>query len=350
VSPEGQEALVSLRDAPERAVRRFDDIQQDRWWLAHPIGTIRKYADDRCGALAGLVTFQIFLGMLPLLVVVLTVFGRLVEGSDDLREAAIDSALRQLPVVGDRLERDVSALSADGPWLALSMAGLLWTATGIYHGLQLALNLVWNVEGVDHQGFVSRQLRALVLFTLVITASIGTAFVRGEQLPGLRPGAIADVVTALFGAVLASALLLGVFRIVVSPKVPLSRLVPAAVLAGLLWELLQSLGTWIVVERLSEAQDLYGAIGLVVVTLLWINLLARAALLANEWAVVSWRGLWPRRIAQPPLTDADRRVLVALVRNERRRPEEVIDVRFDGDPDPDPDPDADEEDERPPST
>ncbi len=322
---------MSMKDAPERAVRRFDELQQAHWWLAHPVGTIRKYADDRCGALAGLVTFQIFLGMLPLLVVVLTVFGQLVEGSEDLREAAIDSALRQLPVVGDRLEQDVTALSADGPWLFLSIAGLLWTAAGIYHGLQLALNQVWNVEGVDRQGFVSRHLRALLLFTLVVAASIGTAFIRGEQLPGLRPGTLADVVSAFTGAVLAAALLLGVFRIVVAPEVPLSRLVPAAVLAGLLWELLQSVGTWIVVEQLSNARDLYGVIGFVVAMLLWINLLARAALLANEWAVVSWRGLWPRRIAQPPLTEADRRVLEALVRNERRRPEQVIDVRFDGD-------------------
>jgi uncharacterized BrkB/YihY/UPF0761 family membrane protein len=135
-------------------------------------------------------------------------------------------------------------------------------------------------------------------------------------------------------SVVAAALLLLVFRIVTSSQVGWRELVPAAVLAGIAWAALQRLGRWVVLDRLATAQDLYGAIGFVVVTLTWINLLARAVVLANEAAVVHHRGLWPRRIAQPPLTDADRRVLAGLVDNERRRPEEVITLEFDGDDEP----------------
>lgn len=325
---------MALQELPERAVRWFDDVQQQRWWLAHPVATIRKYADDRCSAFAGLVTFQIFLGMLPLLVVVLTVFSRVLEGSEQLRRAALESTFAQLPVIGSRLEEDLSTLAVSGPWLIVSVAGLLWTAAGIYHGLQLALNQVWNVEGVHRQGFVSRHLRALLLFALVISAAIGTAFVRGENigLPSSSPTAAAS---ALVGAAASGAILLGVLRIVVSPDVRLRHLVPAAVLAGLLWELLQRVGSWIVMSQLAGAEDLFGAIGFVVVLLLWINLLSRSVLLANEWAVVSWKELWPRRIAQPPLTEADKRVLAALARNERRRPEQRVDVSFDEDRDED---------------
>lgn len=322
---------MGVTDAPERAVRWFDDLQQRRASLALPVGAVRKYADDRGSALAGLVTFQVFLGMLPLLVIVLTVLGRVLEGSDDLRDKALESTLAQFPVLGSRLEEDLSTLAISGPWLVVAIAGLLWTAAGIYHGLQLAMNQVWNVEGVDRQGFVNRHVRAAVLFTLVITAAIGTAFVRGSVPPGWGP--LVPLVTALGSSALAALLLLGVFRIVVAPSVPTVRLIPAAVLAGLLWELLQRIGVFLITDRLGEAQDLYGGIGFVVVVLFWINLLVRSAVFANEWAVVSWRGLWPRRIAQPPLTDADRRVLEALVLNERRRPEQHIEVRFDADAD-----------------
>jgi YihY family inner membrane protein len=314
----------------ERGVRWFDDFQQDRWWLAHPIGVVRKYADDRGSALAGLVTFQVFLGLLPLLVVVLTVFGRILEGSEDLRAAVLESALGQFPLLGARLEEDVGALSVDGPWVAASIAGLLWTSTGIYNGLQLALNQVWNVRGIDRQGFLSRLVRALTLFVLVIGAAIGTSLLRGaDPLGADRLGWWQHHLSALAGALIAATLLLGVFRLVVSPEVPFVRLVPAALLAGFAWELLQRLGTWIVATRLAEAQDLYGGLGFVVVVLLWVNLLARSAVFANEWAVVSWEGLWPRRIAQPPLTEADRQVLEALVRNEQRRPEQHVAVWFD---------------------
>jgi YihY family inner membrane protein len=316
-------------DPFERGVRWFDDRQQERWWLGFPVGVIRKYADDRGSAFAGLVTFHVFLGMLPLLVVVLTLLGRMLAGSEDLRDAVLESTLAQLPVVGARIREDVSTLGASGPVLAIAIAGMLWTASGIYHSLQLAMNQVWNVEGVDRQGWVARHVRAIALFTLVVAAAFGTRYVRGWT-PDVSVPVLGPAMSALGGSLLAGLLLLGVFRLVVSPAIRSVQLVPAALLAGLLWELLQRIGTMLVGDRLTQADDLYGTLGLVVVTLFWINLLARSAIFANEWAVVSWRGLWPRRIAQPPLTEADRRVLDALVHNERRRPEQRVDVTFTG--------------------
>jgi YihY family inner membrane protein len=322
---------VSWTDLPERGVRWFDDRQQDRRWLAQPIGTIRKYADDRGSAFAGLVTFQIFLGMLPLLVVALTVLSRVVGDSEQLKDAVLDSALGQFPVLGSRIEEDIDTIAATGPWLWITIAGLLWTSAGIYHGMQLAMNQVWNVRGVHRQGFVSRHVRAAILFVLVFAAAIGTSALQGTPLVGWGPTWLATVWSLLLGAAIAGLLLLGVFRIVTAPVIPTRDLVPAAVAAGVAWELLQRLGTWVVLDRLSEAQDLYGTIGFVVVVLFWINLLARSAVLANEMAVVWRRGLWPRRIAQPPLTEADRRVLEGLVGNEHRRPEQHIEVTWDDD-------------------
>jgi YihY family inner membrane protein len=325
--------LSEAASLPERAVRWFDDVQQTRWWLALPVGTVRKYADDRGTSFANLVTFQIFLGMLPLLVVVRTVFHEILDRRVDIADAVLESTLAQFPVIGDQLEEDLSTLSVSGPWVAVSILGLLWTAAGIYHGMQLAMNQVWNVEGVGRQGFVSRHVRALLLFILVIAAAIGTAFLDVANLLRWLPVPAIGVVAALIQALISATLLLGVLRLTVAPEVSWTRLVPAAVMAGLFWQLLQHIGAWIVTDQLVEARDLYGGIGFVVVTLLWINLLARSVVFANEWAVVTSDELWPRRIAQPPLTDADRRVLERLVHNERRRPEEHLEVWFDEDAD-----------------
>jgi len=319
---------VSVADLPERGVRWFDELQQRHRWIAQPVGVIKKYGDDRGSALAGLVTYSVFLGMLPLLVVALTVLGGVLEGSERLRDAVLDSTLSQLPVIGQRIEEDVSALSISGPWLIIAIAGLVWSSFGIYHNLQLAQNLVWNVEGQYHQGFVSRHLRALLLYVMLFVAAVGPTFIPDLSFLRIGPGVVSEVGPLVFGSLVASVLLLGVFRITTAPVVRTGWLVPAAIAAGIFWESLQRLGSWIVSDRLLEAEDLYGAIGLVVVTLFWINLLARSLVFANEVAVVSRRRLWPRRIAQPPLSEADKRVLEALVLNERRRPELVIDVSF----------------------
>lgn len=320
---------MSIADLPERAVRAIDDFQQRHRWSAQLVGTVRKYGDDRGSAFAGIVTYQVFLGMLPLLVVVLTVLGGILEGSERLREAVLDSTVAQFPVVGSRIENDVSALSVGGPWLYIAIAGLFYTSFGIFHSLQLALSQVWNVDGVFRQGFVSRHLRALLLYVMLFAAAVGTALLRDVPLLQWGSSPPARLASFLLATSLAGLLLLGVFRLALASVVPTSHLVPAAALAGLLWEVLQRLGAWIVTDRLVDAEDLYGTIGFVVVILFWINLLAQAIVLSNEAAVVARRRLWPRRIAQPPLSEADQRVLVHLVANERRRPEQIIEVRFD---------------------
>ncbi len=349
--PAADRAGVSLAELPERAVRRFDELQQRHRWLAQPIAVVRKYGDDRGSSLAGLVTYSVFLGLLPLLVVALTVFGRVLEGSDRVREAVLDSTISQFPVIGARIQEDVSALSISGPWLYVAIAGLIWSSFGIYHNLQLAMNLVWNVEGQYHQGFVSRHLRALLLYLMLFVAAVGPTFLPDLSFLRVGPGWLSELGPLLVGSVVAAVLLLGVFRIVTSSVVETRWLVPAAIAAGLFWELLQRLGSWIVSDRLLEAEDLYGAIGLVVVALFWINLLARSIVLANEIAVVGRRRLWPRRIAQPPLSEADKLVLEAIALNERRRPEQIIEVRFEEQQPPvdDPDDSEDSEDSEPPT-
>jgi uncharacterized BrkB/YihY/UPF0761 family membrane protein len=271
--------------------------------------------------------------MLPLLVVVLTVLGGILEGSEELREAVLDSAISQFPVVGERIQNDVSALTISGPWLYITIAALIWSSFGIFYNLNLTMNQVWNVDGVYRQGFVSRHLRAVLLYVMLFVAAIGTTILPDLSFLRFGSGLVSETGPLVAGSVIAAILLLGVFRLATAPVIGTRCLVPAAIVAGVFWEALQRLGTWIISDRLVNAQDLYGTIGLVVIALFWINLLARSIVLANEYAVVSQRRLYPRRIAQPPLSDADKQVLVALAHNERRRPEQTITVTF-TDPEP----------------
>jgi hypothetical protein len=50
-------------------------------------------------------------------------------------------------------------------------------------------------------------------------------------------------------------------------------------------------------------------------------------LYAAEINVVRAGRLWPRSVIQPPITEADERVLIRYVRESERRPEVQVDVR-----------------------
>jgi hypothetical protein len=53
---------------------------------------------------------------------------------------------------------------------------------------------------------------------------------------------------------------------------------------------------------------------------------------AAEINVVLTRGLWPRSIVQPPLTEADRTVLAVQALQNQRRDDQHIEVSFDDRP------------------
>ena len=111
-----------------------------------------------------------------------------------------------------------------------------------------------------------------------------------------------------------------------------------AVVAGVLFTLLQAVGGYLVGHNLKHAQAVYGFFAVVLGLMSWLFLSAQVMLYGAEVNVVRARQLWPRSILQPPLTQADRRALTDLAKQEERRPEQAINVQFTpqaNDPDPD---------------
>jgi uncharacterized BrkB/YihY/UPF0761 family membrane protein len=141
--------------------------------------------------------------------------------------------------------------------------------------------------------------------------------------------------TLLFGlgnlaasAAVNAALFLLAFRVLTPGQVPTGQLLPGAAVAGVLFALLQAAGGYLVGHNLRHAQQLYGFFAIVLGLLSWLYLSAEVTLYGAEVNVVRARGLWPRSILQPPLTEADQRALIHLAKQEERRPEQAIHVEF----------------------
>lgn len=311
----------------ERTVRRFDEWHNEHPVVGYPIAVIRKYADDRGSAFAALLTHYAFLALFPLLVLLLTALDRLGTSDPDLQQRIVDSVVAQLPAIGSRLEEAASPLEMSGVMVVVSIASLLWGATGLYNTSQLVMSQLWNVEGVERPGFLGRLWRSLVLFASLGVGAVASALAWWSGL--FAPATVAMQASSLLGIVaLNSVLLLVALRVVTPPVVPTRRLVAPAIATGIAWEVLRVAGEWLVTHRLSRLSDLYGIFALVLVTIAWINLVGRMVVLFVEAAVVGADGLWPRRLAQPPLNDADREALDRIVRNEHRRPEQHIDITW----------------------
>jgi YihY family inner membrane protein len=314
-------------NAIERVVRQVDAFQQRHRVPAFAFGVVKKFGDDRAGSLAALMAYYGFLALFPLLLLFVTVLGFVAQHNSDFQERLVDSALAEFPIIGDQIGRNVDSLRASGLGLAIGLIGLAWGSLGFTQAGQHAMAQVWNVPGVDRPGFFPRLARGASIIGVLGLGVVATTIFSGfsvfdSSLPVLR--AFTVVVTAVLNVVIS----LAAFRLL-TPKAIASRdLVPGAILVGLAWSVLQLIGGYLISQRLDQTSEVYGMFAIVLGLLFWLYLAAQITLYAAELNVVLARGMYPRSIVQPPLTEPDRRALRELAQQEERRPEERVRVDF----------------------
>jgi membrane protein len=311
----------------ERQVRRLDAYQQRHRWLAVPFAVAKKFGDDQAGNLAAVVAYYGFICLIPLLMVAVTVLGAVTAHNDALRQRLLDSALRDFPVIGPQIGADVHGIQGSGLTLALGIALTLWSGLGVVKSFQTAMNTVWNVPIRQRPGLVPSTVRALLMLAVLGVATIASATLAAIGTSGSAPAWVSAL--GLAGAALVNVgLFMAGFRIMTAADVSWSDVAPGAVLGGLAWTALSSLGTYYVSHQLRSASAVYGTFASVIVLLAWIYLGAQIALYAAELNVVRRDGLHPRSLVQPPLTEGDREALRRYAKQEERRPEEDVDVTF----------------------
>jgi membrane protein len=312
----------------EKTARTVDRFQQRRSWLAFPVAVWKKFGDDRAGNLAGLIAFFGFASLFPLLLVLVTVLDITMRSHPGVKASLEHSALAQFPVIGPEIAGQVHSLTGRGLPLVLGIIFTLLGSRGVANAMQNALNEVWGVPLSDRPGFPWNWLRNLGLIAVV-----GGGLIATSVLSGLASGA-GHVITGPGAYILATAVSLvlnvGVFllafRLATAKDVSWRDLRVGAAIAAVVWQVLLSLGTYIVSHQLHHASSLYGTFGVVLGLIAWLYLQAQVTLYAAEANVVLVKRLWPRALVTPPYTKADRQTQLMYAQATKRDRGEVINV------------------------
>ena len=319
----------------ERQVRRADQFQQRHTVIAFPWAVMQKFGNDQAGGKAALMAYYGLFALFPLLLLLATVVGFAVSGNPQLREELIDSALGYFPVIGDQLRSEVHPLEGSTTALVIGIAGTLYGSFGVGFAAQNAMNTVWNIPYVRWPGLGPRYLRTLGVIGLlglaVLSSTALTAF--GTAI---AHGAGATVLALAASSLVNLGLFLLAFMVLTAEPLRAKEVAIGAIIATVLWEALQCIGTWYVTRGLQHASPTYGVFAVVITLLGWLYLGSELTLWAAEINVVLRYRLWPRSVTQPPLTKADRLVLVRLTKMEMRRPEQKITASFTDEADEDP--------------
>jgi membrane protein len=307
-------------------LRTLDHRQQRSRRLSFLAAVIKKFGDDQAGQLAALIAYYGFVSLFPLLLVLVTVLGFVLQGDPGDQKRILDGALGQFPLISDQLK--LHSLTGSGVGLAIGVVGSLLAGMGITGATQNAFNRLWSVPFKHRPDFLHSRLRGLgmlaILGTLSIVSTTAAGFVGTSS--HAAPAVVAGVLVAF---VLNIALFMTAFKLLTAVEVSWRDLLPGVIVAAVFWQLLQHLGGFYVDHELKRTGPLYGVFALVLGLLAWLYLGAQLTIFAAEINVVRVRRLWPRSFFSDPLLEADRRALTSSAEVEERVEEEQVDVTFD---------------------
>jgi YihY family inner membrane protein len=288
-------------------MKAVDAFQQRHRAFSFPVAVWKKFGDDQAGNLAALIAYFAFVSVFPLLLVLVTVLGVVLRDNPSLQQKVLDSALTEFPVIGQQLRENVHSLNRTGVGFAVGVIGTLLGARGVTGAIQNAMNSVWEVPRRERPGFPFSLLRSFGLFGVLGVGVIATTVLSGLGTWGGRVlGGVGGSIAAIAASLVVN---VGLFwlglRLATASVVRTRDLRNGAILAAIVWQVLQALGVFFITHTLRHASSLYGTFGLVLGLLAWLYLQAQLTLYAVETDVVRARGLWPRSLF-PPLTDEDR--------------------------------------------
>jgi YihY family inner membrane protein len=307
---------------------KADDFQQKHKVLAIAVATVRKFGEDQSTGLASQIAFWAFFSIFPLLLVLVTLLGFFLPSGT--KNDVLGNVAQMFPLI------DPSTVgSLGGSWLGLIVGILtaLWSGTGVVRTIQTAFNSVWEVPMKERPKLVEQVGRSVV-----VLATLGLGILLSTLISGLVTGTANGLhlgwAAQLLGYVITVAVDVGLFiaayRILTDRDVSVRDVLPGAVLAGVVFWVLQQLSSFIISSRLQSAGSTYGAFATVIVILWWFYIQGMVSMLGAQLNVVLKEHLYPRGLVGVPDTEADKRTYDAYAKEKTFHDNQVVESEFTG--------------------
>lgn len=302
-APDTSTAKASTAPAPddERKPDSPTDLSQPSWkYIAKK--AFREFSRDQCPDLAAGLTYYAVLSMFPALlalVSLLGIFGQAEKTTGALLEIVQGIAPgTAMDAVRGPIE-ELTSSPAAGFTLVIGLATALWSASGYVNGFGRAMNRIYEID--EGRGFVKLRgtMLGVTLLSVVIVALLAAMLVVS--------GPVAEAVGGVLGL---GGVFLTVWNIAKWPVIVLLVIVIIAVLyyatpnvrqpkirwmsvgsfIALMIFVLASLGFGFYVANFGNYNKTYGAIGGVIVMLLWLWILNMSLLFGAEFDAEMERG------------------------------------------------------------
>ena len=317
-------------------VARLDAFQQRHPVVGMPISILYKYVDDGGGNLAAQITYYAFVSLFPLLLLASTILGLVLTGHPELQARVLDSALTQLPVVGDDLQRPRS-IGGGLAGIVIGVLGAVYGAMGVGLAVQNACNTAWTMPRNQRPNPIKSRGRSIVLLGVIGADVLGTSLVAGVVGAATFLGPLSSVLVLLGCWAVHAATFGFVFRFATTRELTWRDVAPGAALAASAWLGLQFVGVAYVSGTVGSSSATNGVFAVVLGLLAFLYLTSVVLMVSIELNVVLVDRLHPRTLLTPftdnvILTEADKRSYSDLAKSQQLKGFQHVAVDFSASP------------------
>lgn len=311
----------------------LDELQRRNRLVGVLVAVVYKYNDDQGGYLAALITYYGLVSLFPLLLLLTTGLGVVLAGRPDLQAQVLHSTLSQFPVLGDQLHHP-QGLSGGAVGVAVGLLGALYGGLGVGQALQNAMDTVWAVPKHKRPNPIRSRLRSLLLLLVLGSAAIAATVLAAAGHATGALGIFSKIGLALAAVAINAMICLVAFRVTTARALTYRQVLPGAVAAAFIWQMLQWFGAGYVAHTVKRASATNSVFALVLGALAFLFLASVALVMCAEVNVVLVERLYPRALLgafsdDADLTPADRRTYTKKVKAERVKAFERVHVHFD---------------------
>ena len=239
------------------------------------------YARHLASRNAALLAYYGFLTLFPLIMVATTVLGFVLQGDPELRSEIVESAVSQIPVLGDQILNQSGEISGSITALIVGLVSGLWGSTRAFASLQTALDDAWEVPVEHRPNLVVRRVRSVIGLLVIGGAQIATVTL--TSIAGWADlGSLSRIAIGLGVLAVNIAVVTTMFRYLSATEVSWTMAWPGGVISGVAYTALQLIGTQVVSRLLSGAHSVYGAFASVLAITGWLLIHAVVSLFAAE--------------------------------------------------------------------
>ncbi|WP_342669631.1 YihY/virulence factor BrkB family protein [Aldersonia kunmingensis] len=248
---------------------RLDRMQQRRRPIGFTLGVFYKFFDDQGGYLAALITYYGFIALFPLLLLLTTVTGIILDDHPEWQEQLVDSALSQFPVIGEQLDQP-RELSGGPVAITIGVIGAIYGALGVGVAVQNASNVAWAVPRNERPDPILVRIRSVRLLLTVGLGLIGIAVISNIGSALVEYGMWRTIGVTVLTLLLDFGVFILAFRISVAHPIGTRDVVVGAAVAAVGWQALQQFGYLFTTRVIQGSSTTNGVFALVLGLLAFI--------------------------------------------------------------------------------